>query len=181
MSVVRTAVKAICISALVNYLNMNKRLQESVAKNTAFVTQLVKQRQSCVEQRLVEHLASENAKMKEDYESFKFHLQNLTKDHLVFFETFHMNFLEQEKALKAISDVTGQLEDEIVKRTQVIIEKQEYIENLKASLISSQKELQASDQKKKQSVQISILMIFMIFVLALSLNLKSTLSASFTF
>lgn len=160
---------------------MNKRLQESVAKNTSFVAQIARVRQSVVEQRLVAHLASENAKLKEDYDSIKFHLQNLTKDHLVFFETFQMNFLEQEKALKAISDITGQLEDEIVKKTQIIIEKQEYIENLKKSLIKSQKELQASDQNKKKSIQISILMIFLIFILALSLNLKSMLSTSFIY
>ncbi len=155
---------------------MNKKVSESISRNTQSISSVLHYNGQTANTHRLSSLQNENSRLKQDYESIKNHLQNLTKDHLAFFETFQINFLEQEKALKAISDVTGQLEDEIVKRTSKVIEKQEYIEKLQNDLKSSTQILKIEEGKSGGSFQVSLLFVFLILVALILHRLNSDLN-----
>lgn len=77
---------------------------------------------------------NKNAGVKKEYENLKRQLENLTKDHLSFFETFQGNFKKQEQCLKEIKDLSDKIEDEIVATKSRILEKQEKISTLQTRL-----------------------------------------------
>ena len=79
-----------------------------------------------------------NNSLKKEYENLKRQLENLTKDHLSFFETFKGNFKKQEQSIKEISELSNKLEDEIVLIKSRILEKQKKIQILQTQLATQQ-------------------------------------------
>jgi predicted nuclease with TOPRIM domain len=155
---------------------MNKKISDPISKNTQEISAVLQHTTSTLDSQRLSALQSDNSRLKQEYESIKNHLQNLTKNHLAFFETFQINFIEQEKALKAISDVTGQLEDEIVKRTSKVIEKQEYIEKLQNSIKSSAQMLKIEEEKREKSFQVPLILIFMVLAALMLYRMNSEMN-----
>lgn len=83
-----------------------------------------------------------NDSLKKDYENSKRQLENLTKDHLSFFETFQGNFKKQEQSVKEISELSDKLEDEIVLTKSRILEKQKKIQTLQTQLATQKLSLE---------------------------------------
>lgn len=128
----------------------------------------------------IEKLLDLNKNIKENSEVLRSQLQNFSKDHLIYLETYHSSLLDYENSLAAYNRMIESVEVEVVKKKiendekeKLVIESQDFIEKAEVMLESEKEKLKEWRKKGVLHVKWKALVVILAVAFKLYFYLNS--------